>query len=45
LQDFHASLRAPTDAPLDALIRATLARLPSSQRRGLTIDIDPMSMA
>jgi primosomal protein N' (replication factor Y) len=41
----HVVLRAPVDAPLSFLIRTTLARLSSSERMGITVDVDPMNMA
>lgn len=42
---FHVALRAPVDAPLSELVRAALALLTPSERLGLHIDMDPLSMA
>ncbi|HZO91128.1 MAG TPA: primosomal protein N' [Chthonomonadaceae bacterium] len=42
---YHVALRAPTDAPLADMVRAALARLSPSDRLGLSIDMDPLSMA
>ena len=42
---FHVALRAPVDYPLSDLVRAALACLSSSDRLGLHVDMDPLSMA
>lgn len=42
---FHVALRAPVDAPLADIVRAALALLSPADRRGLSIDMDPLSMA
>ncbi|HLV81590.1 MAG TPA: hypothetical protein VKT32_14985, partial [Chthonomonadaceae bacterium] len=42
---FHVALRAPTDAPLSALVRSALSRLASADRLGLHIDMDPLTMS
>ncbi len=42
---FHVALRAPADAPLADIVRAALALLASADRLGLSIDLDPLSMA
>jgi primosomal protein N' (replication factor Y) len=42
---YHVALRAPTDTPLADLVRAALARLSPADRLGLSIDMDPLSMA
>jgi primosomal protein N' (replication factor Y) len=45
LYRYHVALRAPVDAPLSDLVRAALGRLSTTQRQGLSIDMDPLSMA
>jgi primosomal protein N' (replication factor Y) len=45
LYRFHVALRAPLDAPLSELVRRALEQLTSSDRLGLQIDLDPLSMA
>ena len=42
---FHVALRAPTDTPLSELVRSALSRLSTSDRHGIHIDMDPLSMA
>jgi primosomal protein N' (replication factor Y) len=42
---YHVALRAPTDTPLADLVRAALDRLSPADRLGLSIDMDPLSMA
>lgn len=42
---WHVALRAPLEAPLSDLVREGLARLTSTERMGITVDIDPMGMA
>lgn len=42
---FHVALRAPVDYPLSDLVRDALACLPTQDRLGLHVDIDPLSMA
>lgn len=42
---WHVVLRAPADAPLSDLTRAALARLSTGERMGVTVDMDPISMA
>jgi primosomal protein N' (replication factor Y) len=42
---FHVALRAPVDAPLSDMVRAALSRLSATDRLGLSIDMDPLSMA
>ncbi len=42
---WHVVLRAPTDAEISEITRAILSKLPSSDRRRITVDIDPMNMA
>lgn len=42
---WHVALRAPLEAPLSDLVREGLARLTSTERVGITVDIDPMGMA
>jgi len=42
---FHVALRAPTGAPLSTLVRSAISRLSASDRLGLHIDMDPLSMA
>lgn len=42
---WHVVLRAPADSPLSDHLRRVLADLPSSDRHGLAIDIDPLNMA
>ncbi len=42
---FHVALRAPVDYPLSELVRSAIACLTPSDRLGLYVDIDPLSMA
>jgi primosomal protein N' (replication factor Y) len=42
---FHVALRAPIEAPLSEMVRAALMRLSPADRLGLSIDMDPLSMA
>jgi primosomal protein N' len=42
---FHVALRAPVDAPLSGMIAEAMALLPTSDRLGVSIDIDPLNMA
>lgn len=41
----HVVLRAPAGAPIEEYIARALAGLNTSQKSGLVVDIDPMSMA
>ncbi len=41
----HIVLRAPVEAPLEEYVAKGLAKLQSSQKSGLAVDIDPMGMA
>lgn len=42
---FHVALRGPVEAPLPELVRTALNRLDPGDRIGITVDIDPLSMA
>jgi len=42
---YHVALRSPTTAPLSTIVMQALAGMKREQRRGLSIDIDPLSMA
>jgi primosomal protein N' (replication factor Y) (superfamily II helicase) len=42
---WHVVLRAPVNAPLSTLVRGALGRLSTAERLGLTVDVDPSSMA
>ena len=42
---FHVALRAPVDAPLSGMIAEAMALLPTGDRLGVSIDIDPLNMA
>ncbi|MCS6777341.1 MAG: primosomal protein N' [Chloroherpetonaceae bacterium] len=40
----HVALRAPVDAPISGIIREALQQMPPEERRGVSVDIDPLSM-
>lgn len=42
---YHVALRGPLDAPLSETIREALKRLRPADRKGLSIDMDPLSMS
>jgi primosomal protein N' (replication factor Y) len=42
---YHLALRAPEEMILSQKIRETLANLSVNDRMGITVDIDPLSMA
>src|SRR5262249_34511647 len=42
---WHVVLKGPLESPLSNLVRSSLSLLPASDRHGISIDIDPMSMA
>jgi primosomal protein N' (replication factor Y) len=42
---YHVALRAPVDAPISALVAEAMALLSTSERLGISIDIDPLNMA
>jgi primosomal protein N' (replication factor Y) len=42
---FHVALRGPTSVNLSEIVRAAVSSLDAANRRGLSIDMDPQSMA
>ena len=42
---YHVTLRAPVNVALENVVRAGLGLLPSTEKGGIQIDMDPLSMA
>jgi primosomal protein N' (replication factor Y) len=40
----HVILRAPLSVPISEIVRRALDELPSAERRGLVVDVDPASL-